>query len=274
MNTQAYIESGILDEYVLGVVSPQEKQEVERLSKIYPEIKAELSRVEASLESYAMEHQRTPPARLKADIFAQMNFDEPVAESQDLEEQVEDETAQGGAQIPFGQTVSVVRPLWSRIAVAASILLAIFGGWAALQLSETRQKNEQLAIEMSNLQETAKYSETLASMYRDPNFKVIRMPGLEKSAESSVVALWNQQTNEVLLDVQSLPAAPTGKQYQLWSIVEGAPVDMGMLDQDFAGKVLRMKATNPNSVAFAITLEKEGGSPTPTMEEMYVLGKV
>lgn len=272
MNTQAYIESGILDEYVLGVVSPQEKQEVECLSKIYPEIKAELDRVEAALESYALEHQRTPPARLKKDIFAQMNFDEPAAETQ--EESAVEESGQDGAQVPFGQSAAPVRPLWSRIAVAASVLLAIFGGWSALQLSETRKANEQLAAEMSNLKETAEYSQTLASMYRDPDFKVIRMPGLEKSTESSVVALWNQQTNEVLLDVQSLPAAPSGKQYQLWSIVDGAPVDMGVLDQDFAGKVLRMKTTDPNSVAFAITLEKEGGSPTPTMEEMYVLGKV
>ena len=60
------------------------------------------------------------------------------------------------------------------------------------------------------------------------------MPGLEKSPESAVVALWNQQTNQVYLDVQNLPAAPAGKQYQLWGIVDGTPVDMGMLDQNFS----------------------------------------
>jgi hypothetical protein len=47
-----------------------------------------------------------------------------------------------------------------------------------------------------------------------------------------------------------------------------------MLDNAFTGKVLKMKNTKAGSVAFAITLEKEGGNPTPTMEEMYVMGKV
>jgi anti-sigma-K factor RskA len=30
----------------------------------------------------------------------------------------------------------------------------------------------------------------------------------------------------------------------------------------------------PRAQAFAITLEKKGGSVTPTMEKLYVLGKV
>jgi hypothetical protein len=53
MNIQAYIESGILEEYVLGTVSPQEKQEVECMASIYPEIQQELQILETALEKYA-----------------------------------------------------------------------------------------------------------------------------------------------------------------------------------------------------------------------------
>ena len=60
----------------------------------------------------------------------------------------------------------------------------------------------------------------------------------------------------------------------MWTIVDGKPVDMGMIDAEFSNRLLPMKASSPNAVAFAITLEKEGGSPSPTMEEMYVMGKV
>ena len=74
MNTQAYIESGILEEYALGVVSPQEKQEVECLSKIYPEVKAELIRLEASPRTICLATPNTGPSRLKDNIFAQMTF--------------------------------------------------------------------------------------------------------------------------------------------------------------------------------------------------------
>lgn len=275
MNTRDYIESGILEEYVLGVTSPQERKEVECLSSVYPEVKAELVRLEESLEQYALLHQTPAPARLKNDIFAQMTFG-PETETYQVAD-VQEATVR---PMPVERAevdpvpAAVVRPLWALMAVAASVLLALFASWAAYQMNQARTQNEQLAAEVSELNQRTEYNEALAASYRDPNIKVVRMPGLEKAPESAVVALWNQKTNEVMLDVQNLPAAPTGKQYQLWTIVDGKPVDMGMLDPAFSNRLLRMKSSSPNAVAFAITLEKEGGSPSPTMEEMYVMGKV
>ncbi|GAB2767150.1 hypothetical protein GCM10027275_06750 [Rhabdobacter roseus] len=268
MNIQAYIESGILEEYVLGTVSPQEKQEVECLTKIYPELKEELLTLEAALEKYAQEHQTPPPADLKDKIFAQMNF-EPVEEPAD---EVAPTESRVGVLSP--EQKAIVRPLWSMMAVAASVLLAIGLAWAIYEMSDLKFQNKRLATQISNLEETVAYSGTLARLYRDPTYKVVRMAGVAKSPESSVVALWNQQTNEVLLDVQKLPVAPSGRQYQLWSIVNGQPVDMGVLEPAFDGKILRMKTTQPGSAAFAITLEKTGGSPTPSLDEMYVMGSV
>ncbi|TDB65789.1 anti-sigma factor [Arundinibacter roseus] len=272
MNTQAYIESGILEEYVLGVVSPQEKQEVECLSHIYPEVKAELTRLESTLESYALQHAQNPPRALKDKIFAQMEFasEDDITETEPV--LVEESAPESAAEIRIGQQSA--RPLWALMAVAASVVLALVSSWAVYQLTLTNGQNEKLAAQMKTLQTTADNNQTIASYYRNPDVRIIRMPGLDKAPESTVVALWNQQTQEVFLDVQNLPAAPAGKQYQLWTIVDGKPVDMGVLAQDYAGRVLQMKRANATPAAFAITLEKEGGSPSPTLEEMYVMGKV
>ncbi|GAB3168457.1 anti-sigma factor [Telluribacter humicola] len=267
MNIQAYIESGILEEYVLGTVSSQEKQEVECLSKIYPEVKSELLKLEQAMESYALEHQTPPPAHLKGKIFDQMKFG-PVPE------QVEPVEDNGSTVVPIGTGTATTRPLWGTLAVAASVLLAVLFGWAFYQMSAYREQNETLAAEIEAVRNESAYQQNLASLYRNPDYKVVRMAGVEKSPESSVVAFWNQSTNEVLLDVQNLPAPPANRQYQLWSIVNGTPVDMGVLDPEFGGKILKMKATQPGAAAFAITLEKEGGSPNPTLEQMYVMGNV
>ena len=308
MNIQAYIESGILEEYVLGTVSSQEKQEVECMSHIYPEIKEELMRTESALEQYALKHQTPPPASLKETLFAQMNFDEVTEEPESTEltsaeptlVQADDnikklpvendliaETQPVSAQEVYADMTTanggatVIYPSWAKFAVAASILFAILFGWSALQMSGVKKQNEQYAADMDMLKsdmdamkKEAQYKEALASLYRNPNHKVVRMAGLEKSPESVVAAIWDVKTNDVLLDVQNLPAAPAGKQYQLWTIVDGKPVDMGVLDQEFSNKVLKMKQANPGAVAFAITLEKTGGSPSPTMEDMFVMGKV
>ena len=76
--------------------------------------------------------------------------------------------------------------------------------------------------------------------------------------------------------VNNLPQAAPEKQYQLWAIVDGKPVDAGMVEEsaDASGKLLLKMHNIPEAQAFAITLEKKGGSPTPTMEAMFVVGKV
>ena len=283
MNIQAYIASGILEEYVLGTVSPQEKQEVECMSHIYPEIKQELMRTESALEEYALLHQTTPPASLKESIFSQMNFDEPVDFDENEEVNAKiialGKQPEGTIVSPLAEESNVVslvgnQPTWPKLAVAAAILLGMFAGYNAMQLSNLKKVNSELALKVETVNKDLEYNAVLANLYRNPSYKVIHMEGLEKSPQSAVAAFWNVKTNEVLLDVQNLPDAPNGKQYQLWSIVDGVPVDIGMLDDAFNGKVLKMKDTKTGSVAFAITLEKEGGSPTPTMDDMFVMGKV
>ncbi|CAG4990185.1 hypothetical protein DYBT9275_00472 [Dyadobacter sp. CECT 9275] len=288
MNIQAYIESGILEEYVLGTVSPQEKQEVECMSHIYPEIKQELLRTENALEEYALKHQTAPPASLKESLFSKMNFEEiPVADEPDNAEVngnplvVPEGDSKVIDNVFIRQESKEVVPFWAKLSAAASVLLILFAGWAVMQMSDLKKQREALLseanglkVEMDQVKQEMHYSVELAKLYRDPSYKVIHMAGLEKSPQSTVAAFWNTQTNEVMLDVEKLPAAPEGKQYQLWSIVDGVPVDIGMLDHQFIGKVLRMKSTKAGPVAFAITLEKQGGSPVPTMTEMYVMGKV
>nr|WP_295927214.1 anti-sigma factor [uncultured Dyadobacter sp.] len=298
MNIQAYIESGILEEYVLGTVSPQEKQEVECMSHIYPEIREELLRTESALEEYALKHQTLPPPSLKESIFAQMDF---TGAADEGAQGVENESVVpgGAATEDLASTtqqvnepkvienvferveVREITPFWAKLAVAASVLLALFAGWSAMQMSDLKKGNERMVAEagtmhteIEGLKKQSEYTQALAALLRSPDYKHVHLAGMPKSPASSVSAFWNRQTNEVLLDVQSLPTAPQGKQYQLWSIVNGVPVDIGMIDHEFAGKVLKMKNTKAGSAAFAITLEKEGGNPTPTMEEMYVMGKV
>lgn len=263
------------------------------MSHIYPEIKEELLRTEDALEQYALKYQTAPPASLKESLFAQMTFDEIKEDSEEkisiassetsdailpVEAQILAEKNEEPTVIPnvFDRVeTKIVTPAWARLAIAASVLLAIFAGWSAMQVSDLKKNNQELAFEMETVKKVYAYKESLATLYRNPEYKVVKMSGIpEKSPNSAVAAFWNQQTNEVLLDVQSLPAAPEGKQYQLWSIVDGVPVDIGMLDSEFQGKVLKMKPTKTGSVAFAITLEKTGGSPSPTMTEMYVMGKV
>lgn len=266
MNTKEYINSGILEEYLLATVSPQEKQEVECMSKIYPEIKTELAQLESALEQYALLHPKTPSASLKGRIFSQMEFNNPA------ETQTQPAEAK---EIEFRPEVArIVVPLWSRMAVAASVLFALVSGWSLWQSAQYKTKAEQTAVTLASLETENNYNQSLAALYQSPDNKVIQLKGVAKSPESAVVAFWNQKSKEVIINVKSLPIAAADKQYQLWAIVGGKPVDMGMLDENFAQKILKMKVADGSVAAFAITLEKRGGNPSPTLEEMVVMGAI
>ena len=103
------------------------------------------------------------------------------------------------------------------------------------------------------------------------NSKKIELKGVEKHPNMLAEVYWNE-SKQVFLNPKNLPAAPSGKQYQLWAIVDGKPVDLGMYDAN-KETIQQMKVVEKPQ-AFAITLEKEGGNPTPTMEEMYVMGTI
>jgi anti-sigma-K factor RskA len=74
--------------------------------------------------------------------------------------------------------------------------------------------------------------------------------------------------------MSGLPPLAESKQYQLWAIVDGKPVDLGMLpNEKQESLLLRMKDVSEPQ-AFAITIEPKGGSARPTLDQMIVLGKI
>ena len=264
MNTKEYITSGILEEYVLGVVSDQERREVECLSKIYPDIKQELTELELVLEDYAQIHAVAPPAALKSKIFGQLTFSDTVSPEVEETKVIDFK--------PNVQTKTV--SLWQQLSIAASVVLALGLAWAFTKMNGYQVDNSKLTAEISTLKSENDFSKTLATLYQSTDNKIITLKGLPKSPNSEVVAFWNQKTNEVAVNIASLPALDASKQYQLWAIVDGKPVDMGMIDQDFSKKIVKMKSLSNKAAAFAITVEKVGGNPSPTMEQMIVMGAV
>jgi anti-sigma-K factor RskA len=69
-----------------------------------------------------------------------------------------------------------------------------------------------------------------------------------------------------------LPVPPADKQYQLWALKNGKPIDAGVFEMDT--EMHMMPVTIADADAFAITLEKKGGSPAPTLSQLYVMGKI
>jgi anti-sigma-K factor RskA len=279
LDTKEYIASGIIDSYVLGAVSEQERQEVQCMSKIYPEIREELRRAEEALEGYASSVAVTPPERLKNKILERIK-----------ETPQEDSTPVVSiAKRPEeAQVNKPIIPLYYKWGAAASILLIVTFGVLYLN---TARETQRMSNTLATIQEKSKENEaTLASRvnqlqmamatYKEredfissPQTQKLVLEGTANRPEANATVYFDTEKGAALLASTGLPQPEEGKQFQLWVISEGNPISLGVLDKNepFTSEIaLSTKQLD----AFAITLEPEGGSNTPTLDQLYVIANV
>ena len=110
-------------------------------------------------------------------------------------------------------------------------------------------------------------------MMADTGTQTIVMHTMLPGHAMAATLYWSKSNGNAYVSMDGLPQAPKGMQYQLWVIQGGKPVSMGVLPNDMANTPAMQKVAMQvtDGQAFAISLEKEGGNPTPTT--VYVLGK-
>jgi len=69
MDHKAYITSGIIEDYCLGVLSDEESKAVEQQARLHPEIKQEIEGYLNTLEQYALNSNFYPPSEVKDKTF-------------------------------------------------------------------------------------------------------------------------------------------------------------------------------------------------------------
>src|ERR1700677_781802 len=84
MDVQKYIESGVLEEYCLGLLNEQDQAFLIQMTMLYPEVKAELDAVERTMERLAAATAEEPDATVKQRIITLLGFDETLLDLNNL----------------------------------------------------------------------------------------------------------------------------------------------------------------------------------------------
>ncbi|AUD03529.1 anti-sigma factor [Spirosoma pollinicola] len=270
MNVTEYIASGILESYVMGAVSDQERREVECLSSIYPDIRLELDQLSEVLENYALSHSVEPPESVKAKLMDQLDFDKPVQETIVRPMPVDMSTTNSSPTF---------RVTWI-VAASMGLLLFLFSFYLLSQLRTTQKRltstqtdNSKMLAEVRQLRDQKTLADQALAVVRQPGTRTLELKGNDKAPQGTMLVFWNSQTHQVAVQVGSLPPLPADKQYQLWSMVGGKPVDAGVFETSSAA-VQRMNRNVARAEAFAVTVEKRGGSPTPTLSTLLALAPI
>lgn len=268
MNIQDYISSGIIQAYVLGLASEEERLEFERLAAIHPELQQAREAFEMSLEQHAMANGVTPPQKVK-DRFLEAIGDTSRKTTSSNPPNI---ITMENEKVPVRKAVG-----WSRLIIAAALVLLLVLGWLSYQAN---QQNKDLKNANSQLQARLNTSDSILNriveeqkVVKDPNVTVVNMVGTQVAPKSSANVYWDSTSQNVFMVVKNMPRLPNDKQYQLWALINGKPKDLGVFDVNDDKVIIKMKNTQ-KADAFAITIEQKGGSPSPTLEKMQSVGKL
>lgn len=262
MEPQTFIESGIVENYVLGIANVEEMALVEEMCKKSPEVFKFLEQNQTAIGNYAYAYEIQSPLATKNKIFNHINMDK---ETQEIE----------------FKPVSPIKTWWvaaSLVISAASLLGNVYYGTQTeklkSQLAQINKTNNRLTYE--NLINKANYrsaAEQLSLLHKHGN-KTTHLEGTKVSLESSAVIYWNSETKDLYISLDYLPKEPEGKQYQLWAVVKGKPVSAGLIDIGIQSNYLLKMKDVQEADAFAISLEKAGGAISPDANAIYLTGSI
>ena len=295
-NFQDYIESGILELYALGELSAAEQAAVEAQAASHPEVRAELAQVQAALGFYAEAHALAPPAGLRervlSNVMSQIAAPAPRS-SASLRADVDALAAPAAPAAPHPGE-AIIRPMASapmvssgrsNWAVAASVALLLSLGANLLLYSNWKNANAQVVALQNDQARFATTSQVVEKslgdlrqqnqVLRNDAFRAVALAGTKTSPTAKVRVFFNPTTHKVYVDVRSLPALPADKQYQLWALDNGKPIDAGVLSVATAtGEGLQPMKDIASAQTFAMTVEPAGGSVGPTLSTMTVVGNI
>lgn len=261
MTEKEFIESSLLEEYALGLLSNvSDIKLTEDFIASSSTVQSEFSLLQQNMEKLAQSKAVIVPKNIKDSLMTRL---------QGLE-------SQAGKVISLNSKNN--HPISGNLLwkVAASVLILIsssiaFYNWQNVKSIEG--KNEVLVNGMQklellnkrNIDEFRTVQERFA-LIADPSTKKINLIGNEKAQELNIIAYRNNEDKASYLHIVNIPKAPEGKCYQLWGDVDGEMISLGVLSQknlDFVSINHLDGATSLN-----ITIENEGGSLHPNVAEL------
>ena len=263
MDVKEYIASGIVELFAMNALSSEEKRDFERLILLHPEIHEELIRVEEAMENYARANSANPRPQLRAKIIESIGI-----EKNSIKEKLISINGEPNNELTYKYLIA---------ASLAALVISTFASWFFYsRWEEAEHRYTAILNDKNELAESYNfvkltYDETVSKLIviRDENTQVLNLNATDTSKNFKARVYWNKVTHHAYIDILNLPEPGEGKQFQLWTIVEGKPVDAGVFSVD--DLVIQQVKDIEAAGAWAVTLEPKGGSVSPTMNQMYLI---
>jgi anti-sigma-K factor RskA len=259
--------AGQLIEYALNELTPSERQDVENHLRACAICTQELREINESM-------------RLVADTTA------PVEPPQTLKNRVLSavsvQTQEPAPASAFGSQRAAVPSSSSQrlgrtgrgLSLAAAVVIVALAATLYVRESSRRtllQNTQRASAEVTNLrQQLDRFSaqtDLALSILTAGDMRELSLAGRENAVAAAARAYWSP-TRGLLVVADRLPAAPSGRIYQVWVINNGQPASAGLLGEPASGRGMLVapppRPGTGSAVTIAITDEPPGGLSAPS----------
>ena len=240
-----FLNSGLLDKYLLGETTSAETEIVESHITRYPEIENTYNTMQHNLELVAKANAVEAPNNILTNILDELD-EAPVVKL---------------------NTVNKYKK-WHKFSVAASVAALIFAGTSTYFYNQNQKLQSDTFIvdaEIDDLRsDIAQNNKMLDKVMRqllklnNPETEKYIIKGNERAKDLKTVAYINPKEKTSMIDVVSLPELPEEQCYQIWAELQGKMVNLGILDK--ADRTLRNIPYMEDALALSITIEPKGGN--------------
>ena len=241
---RTFLETDLLEKYLLGNTTVEETARVERYIAMYPEVRDAYRELEENLETFARLYSRKTPEGLRERILASIRKEQ-----------------KGGL-------------IFVRYAIAASVAALFFAGssyffWDQNQdlQQENAMVNNKISVLEADMKEQLEDVRNQFIVLNNPDTRKYMVNGNKKARELKAVAYVNPVKKLSYINVKNLPQLPEDQCYQMWAEVNGEMVNLGIL-KDFGDKDKLLALPYGEKAMSYITIEPKGGNTSPSVQNI------
>jgi cell division protein FtsL len=239
----SFLNSGLLNKYLVGETSMAETKEVEFFISNYPEAAEAYEDLQKNLEIIAKAGAvDVPKDTLKQILKA---IDQPQSE----------------------QVINLVhrrKISWYSIAASAAAIVFAFSTFMLYQKNMALHEENNIVVDEifdlrsdieKNNSKLAELSEQLMKL-NNPDAKKYVLNGNERAKNLKTVAYINPVDKTSMIDVITLPKLPEEQHYQIWAELQDRMVNLGILDE--SDRKLKQIPYVEDALALSIKIGKKG----------------
>ena len=246
-----FLNSGLLENYLLGKTTSAETEMVESYISKYPEAQNAYNTLQHNLEIVAKSNAVEAPKHILNNILEELD-ETPV--------------------IKMNTTRKYKK--WYKFSVAASVAALILAGTSYTfynQSQKLSEENQVVVDEIFDLRsDIEKNNMMLDNVMRqllklnNPETEKYIINGNERAKDLKTIAYINPKEKTSMIDVVSLPQLPEEQCYQIWAELQGKMVSLGILNK--ADRKLINIPYAEDALALNITIEPKGGNTVASLD--------